>query len=116
LVNSSEALQYGKFFDLMYVNYQNQNFDTNKQYAFLRGTENEVLLIVVNFDDKDVDLNVNIPTHAFDYFKIPQGLYNTIDLLSDESSMLMLSDYKPIVLKVRSENAVIVRFNHIQLA
>jgi glycosidase len=116
LVNSSEALQYGKFFDLMYVNYQNQNFDTNKQYAFLRGTENEVLLIVVNFDDKDVDLNVNIPTHAFDYFKIPQGLYNTIDLLSDESSKLMLSDYKPIVLKVRSENAVIVRFNHIQLA
>ncbi len=116
LVNSSEALQHGKFFDLMYVNYQNQYFDTNKQYAFLRGTENEVLLIVVNFDDKDVDLNVNIPAHAFDYFKIPQGLYNTIDLLSDESSQLMLSDDKSIVLKVRSENAVIVRFNHIQLA
>ena len=46
-------------FDLMYVNGQYQ-----RQYAFLRKADSEVLLVVVNFDDLPVVMDVMIPAHA----------------------------------------------------
>ena len=45
----SNAVQEGKFYDLMWKNYSG-NLDSDKIYAFTRYTENEKLLVVINFD------------------------------------------------------------------
>lgn len=72
LCNTSPAIREGKFFDLMYVNPPSSEFNPHRQYAYMRYAENELLLIAVNFEDKEVDIRVYIPEHAFSYFEIDE--------------------------------------------
>lgn len=116
LINTSSAIREGKFYDLMYVNYDNPNFNSHRQYAYLRSDGNETLLIVVNFDNKEYSTDIHIPQHAFDFLSIAQGLYNTIDLLSGEKREIMLTSEKPVTLKMQGNGALIIRFNQSQLA
>ena len=60
------------FFDLMYANKGNWLMNEHRQYVFIRKYENEVLLVLVNFDNMPVHLSVNIPYHAFEYLQIPE--------------------------------------------
>ncbi len=66
LCNSESAIREGFFYDLMYANYENPFFNQEKQYAYLRHTEKEILLIVVNFEDREVESSVLIPKHVFE--------------------------------------------------
>jgi glycosidase len=70
LCNQSKAIREGKFYDLMYVNPANEHFNPDKQYAYLRYHEDELLLIVANFDDKEANVKVFLPAHAFETFGI----------------------------------------------
>ena len=83
----------GEFYDLMYVNPWSEHFDNNKQYAFFRKNDDELLFVVVNFDDKDVDIKVRVAPHAIEYLQIPEKKYKAKDLLSDEKlDMELVSD------------------------
>jgi len=79
IARRENAISNGSFFDLMYVNSHLQ-----RQYAFLRRTEGEMLLIVTNFHDAEITLDVNIPAHAFDYLGIKEKKVIAIDLLTKE--------------------------------
>ncbi|MDR1544100.1 MAG: alpha-glucosidase C-terminal domain-containing protein [Prevotellaceae bacterium] len=72
LCNSHKAISCGQMFDLMYENIENQHFNSEKCYAFLRKYENEVLLIAANFSAEKQTLKIKIPQHAFDFLKILQ--------------------------------------------
>lgn len=82
----------GKFFDLMYVNPTNNNFDAGKQYAFIRKNDNSMLLVCANFSDRDVNVKVRIPTHAFEYLEISEGRYKAENLLNGEKKTFMLTN------------------------
>ncbi len=73
LCNREKALSDGLFYDLMYNNYENPNFDSTKHFAFLRGFEHDLMLIVVNFGDASAEITIEIPEHAFKFFNIPCG-------------------------------------------
>ncbi len=97
LCNREQALGQGLFYDLMPANYDNYEFDSAKQFAFLRGTGNELILVVVNFDNKDAEVVVTIPDHAFDFFGISQnGNFNAFPLLSDDKPKITFSKNNPI--------------------
>lgn len=85
IARKEKAVSDGAFFDLMYVNGHLQ-----RQYAFLRKADNDLLLVVANFDDQDVDIDVNLPAHAFDYLKIKECTAMATDLLSKEKLSMML--------------------------
>ncbi|OJU40181.1 MAG: alpha-amylase [Bacteroidales bacterium 45-6] len=70
ICNKEEAIKDGLFYDLMYANYENQRFDSTKQYAFLRAKANELILVVSNFSENEVNLLVDIPKEAFEYLQI----------------------------------------------
>lgn len=55
----------GPFFDLMYA-----NSHISRQYAFIRGENRMAYLVVANFDDTPVEIEVNIPSHARDFLNI----------------------------------------------
>lgn len=95
LCNTEKAISQGAFFDLMYANERGWRFNEHKQYVFLRKYENEVLFIIVNFDQQHVDVAVNIPSHAFDFLQIPQ-LENctATDLLNGREERICLLPYK----------------------
>lgn len=69
LINKKKAFSDGKFYDLMYANYDNMAFNSMKKYAFLRGDGESLFLVVVNFNDSESDVKVNIPDDAFAFFK-----------------------------------------------
>ncbi len=82
----------GDFYDLMYVNPSSENFNNEKQFAFLRKKDNELLIVVVNFDDSDVNIQVRIPSHAFEYLAISEKKYKAKDLLSGDKQDIVLSN------------------------
>lgn len=69
--NESEAIREGAFYDLHYVNRTSdyQGF-SNKVYAFVRHTENQVILIAVNFGENEEKIAVKVPVEAYEKFNI----------------------------------------------
>jgi glycosidase len=108
LCNEEEAIREGRFFDLMYVNLRNPGFDPHRQFAFLRYTESQVLLFVVNFSDAPVNVGVNIPDLAFDMAGIGEGIFHVTDLLWGLDHTFEVERNKPVRLEVGGYDAVIV--------
>lgn len=104
------ALSKGVFYDLMYANGNNPRFNADRQYAFFRKAEKELLLIVANFDPEEKDVAIHLPRHAFDYLKIKQGMYRQVEeLLSGEKLDINLSAEAAVALKLPGYSGVIVK-------
>lgn len=73
LCNAEAAIREGRFFDLMYVNYDNPGLNPHRHFAFLRSTAKETLVVLVNFSDEESRISANIPRHAFTYLDLPEG-------------------------------------------
>ena len=85
LARKEKAVAEGLSFDLMYVNQHLQ-----RQYAFLRKADNELLLVVVNFEDQEAVIDVNVPAHAFDYMDMKEKNVIATDLLTKEKLAIRL--------------------------
>ncbi len=107
LCNQEKAISRGAFFDLMYVNYDNPRINPHRHYAYLRHYDNELLVILVNFSDDEAQVEVNLPSHAFDYLKMPRGFARSIDLLTGQESLKALSDSIPFASHIPAHGAVI---------
>jgi glycosidase len=91
LCNSEPAIREGRFFDLTYANLTGCDFNEHRQFAYLRQHEKDLLLIVVNFDEKEADCGVCIPSHAFEYLGIEQkGDVTAEDLLTGKREVITL--------------------------
>ncbi len=111
LCHSEKAISKGLFFDLMYANIDSWKFNSDKQYTFLRKHKNELILFAVNFDDKKVDVDINIPMHAFEYLNIEEiPTIKGVNLLTDEDGEYSLLASKPITLSIPKYGAKIVKF------
>ena len=83
IAKSSQAIGQGKMYDLEYA--QGEGFNRHKQYAFIRKHGKETLMIVVNFDDHEVDVPVTIPTDAFIYLQMDEKIsVHAEDLLTGQ--------------------------------
>ena len=102
---TEKAVAHGVSFDLMYVNSQ-----YHRQFAFLRKAGNEVLLVVVNFDDMPQTVNVTIPAHAFDYLNLKEKTVQTTDLLTGENLKLSLQRDAAVSLHLPPLGALILKF------
>ena len=110
IARDEKAITEGDFFDLMYVNPHTADFNPHRQYAFLRKHENELLLIVANFDSWDTSVAVNIPTDAFNYFNLPTlDEAKSTELLTGEDITLSLTPNAPIRLTLLGHSGVIVK-------
>lgn len=113
IINASPAIKNGAFFDLMYVNYQNPQFDPHRRYAYMRSTDTETLLIVVNFSGSDAPDNaVIIPQHAFDCLGTPARRYMSTDLITGQRRKIELTPDTPINVPLKAYGAAVLRFAH----
>ena len=111
LCNSEKAIREGLFYDLMYVNYDNPHFNSGKQYVYLRKANNELLLIVVNFDNQDVEININIPPNVFEFLQIsPEKIGKGKDLLTKGKASSMPSLSNLFQTNIKANNARIFKF------
>jgi len=87
LARDNKALSEGLMYDLEYA--QGEGFDRHEQFAFLRKADEQLLLVVVNFDDKTRDIDVTIPEDAFNYLKQEQlETAKLTNLMTDEQLVI----------------------------
>ena len=111
LCNTSPAIREGKFFDLMYANLFSPDFNPDKQFAFMRYADHELLLILVNFDEKDVDISVFLPQQAFDYFGIDKiSIHSTTSLLTGTTLNETVKCNSVYPMHLKKNNAKIIQF------
>lgn len=111
ICNSEKSVRCGKFFDLMYVNYDNPRFNPHRHFAFIRAVDDEMLLIAVNFSDSEANVEINLPDHAFEYLGIPRGTVKAKDLISGAESVKTVSDAIPFATHIPAHGAVIWKIN-----
>lgn len=110
-VRSEQVITQGQFYDLMYANAHNPRFDSNRQYAFLRKYQNEVLLVVVNFDRAEQRVWVNIPVDAFKTLGFEDNRPATVtDLLSDSTAISTLTDAYPYFVQLPAYSGKLLKF------
>jgi glycosidase len=111
LCNQNKAIREGQFYDLMYVNTGKPDFNPHRQFAYMRCYEEELLLIVANFDDRPTDVNVFIPAHAFEYFGVREDKIKAVkELITNEKYAADLSKDSDFSVHIKGNNAVIVQF------
>jgi glycosidase len=108
---SSEDIREGKFFDLMYANPHSNFFNPRKQYAFMRYSGKELLLIVANFDESEVDAGVFLPSGAFDYFGIDKTeIVSAKELLSGEEMPAKIERDSLYSVHLAKTSACVIKF------
>lgn len=81
---TQNAITKGEMFDLQYFNVDNHFYNSNKQYAYFRKFEDELLLFILNFDDKIVNVEVKIPAESYQYLTLKEGdTYSCKNLLDE---------------------------------
>jgi hypothetical protein len=68
LCNQQKPLSEGLFYDLMSANYENQGFNSMKQYAFARSDGKDFLIVVANFLKRMKLLQYIRPMTIFRFF------------------------------------------------
>lgn len=75
LALSEMAITSGSFYDLMWANQDMNWYNSGKIYCYLRHSETQTLLFVLNFDkEKDTMINMRIPEHAIDHLKLARNI------------------------------------------
>ena len=101
---SEKAVSEGLTFDVMYVNRQYQH-----QYAFLRKAGNDILLVVANFDDTPLTMNLTIPNHAFNHLELLEKAYKAVDLLTGSKASLVLMRDQQVAIALPPRGAVVYK-------
>ncbi|NTV19326.1 MAG: alpha-amylase, partial [Bacteroidales bacterium] len=71
---NEKAFRVGSTYDLEYANLDNADFNPAFNYAFIRKHGNELIVVVVNFDDNRSVVKINIPPDLFSFFRISDGM------------------------------------------
>ena len=104
IARTEKAVSEGQMFDVMYANGQ-----YSRQYAFLRKAGKDVLLVVANFDDMALTMQLNIPDHAYDYLEMKECACQGEDLLSGEQRSLVLIKGTPVEVQLPARGAVVYK-------
>ncbi len=102
---------HGNFYDLGYANQNNPYFRPNREFAFLRHTTDEILLVAANFAPHEAEIRVIIPEHAFQTMQIKDNAaFLLTDMLSGENSIGCLTQYAPYPLHLPAYGYALHRF------
>ncbi|MEI8087279.1 MAG: alpha-amylase family glycosyl hydrolase [Paludibacter sp.] len=89
---TEKAITDGLMFDLEFANFDNPKFNSHEQFAYIRKYEDELLLFVLNFHDKDIDTEVRFPLEAFQFLNLEEGnRYNCMNLLDENETVHSIS-------------------------
>lgn len=112
LCNEEEAIRSGQFYDLMYANYENDDFDSAKLFAFTRSTKKELLFIIVNFSDQDLNTTTVLPHEMFDFLQFDsQQVKEAKELLSGKKMSIDKLWPNRLIMNVKAHSSKIIKFS-----
>ncbi len=93
VAGTSDAIRRGRFYELQDANNLGKEYNQRHLYAYLRYTEKQQVLVVVNFSaDKTYRPVINIPAEALTAIGLnPQKLYTYTDLFANEEPRAALN-------------------------
>ena len=111
LCNREKALSEGQYYGLQYANPHCDKYDSNHIFSYLRGTENELLLVVANFSGCDKECEVTIPEEAFAFFgaAYDNETHKVKELISGKSIEIFANPHDKVAITVPANNGVIIR-------
>ncbi len=109
LCNEERAFRNGGFYDLMYVNLQNPDFNPHITFAFLRYDNQYAYLIVANFGKEKINPSIIIPEHAIEFCGLQEGNIVSKDLLTSEEICLEILRDRTTTVSVSGWGARILR-------
>ena len=111
LARTEKAITHGDMYDLEYA--QGEGFNKHEQYAYIRKYKQQILLIILNFDDRQRDISVRIPQEAFAHLHQPEyAMVQATDLLTGTEYTFPLSAHTPICLTLPAWKGVILKIKN----
>ena len=113
---TEKAITHGQMYDLEFANYDNTKFNTHEQYSYFRKFEDDLLLIVLNFDDKNLDTEVHFPFEVFQYLQLQEGqTYSVVNLLDETGKFPLhtLNSNDPFVIHLPAWKGMILKMTKV---
>ena len=110
LCNTERAISEGEFYDLMYANYENQQMDTNRLFAFIRKAGDETILVVANFASEPMNALVRIPAHAIEFLNMRQGARFATELLTGATRTIDIYPDQSIDITAPAHGGIVLKF------
>lgn len=108
IARDNKAVQKGLMYDITYA--QGEGFNKHEQYAFIRHWEDETLLVIINFHDREQHMRVRIPNDAFVYLGIDETKNSqATDLLRGEQWSIPFNTSDAIELTLPAWRGVILK-------
>ncbi len=108
IARDNKAVQKGLMYDITYA--QGEGFNKHEQYAFIRHWEDETLLVIINFHDREQHMRVRIPNDAFVYLGIDEiKSCQATDLLRGEQWSVPFNTSDAIELTLPAWRGVILK-------
>ena len=111
VARSEKAITLGDMYDLTYA--QAEGFNKHEQFAYIRKYKKQQLLVVLNFDDRQVDMQVRIPQEAFEYLQLEtQSEAKAKDLLTGQEYSFPLNAHTPVCFSLPAWKGVILKIKN----
>lgn len=108
VARTEKAITQGEMYDLEYA--QNEGFNKHEQFAYIRKYKHQLLLVVLNFDDRQVDMQVRVPREAFEHLGLAEmPMAEATDLLTGEEFRFPLTAHTPVCLTLPAWKGVILK-------
>ncbi len=108
VARTEKAITQGEMYDLEYA--QNEGFNKHEQFAYIRKYKHQLLLVVLNFDDRQVDMQVRIPREAFEHLGLTEmPMAEATDLLTGDPYRFPLTAHTPVCLTLPAWKGVILK-------
>ena len=108
VARTATAIQMGEMYDLEYA--QGEGFNKHEQFAYIRKYKRQMLLVVLNFDDRQVDMQVRIPREAFEHLGLTElPMAEATDLLTGADYRFPLTAHTPVCLTLPAWKGVILK-------
>lgn len=108
VARTEKAITMGEMYDLEYA--QSEGFNKHEQFAYIRKYKRQMLLVVLNFDDRQVDMQVRIPREAFEHLGLTElPMAEATDLLTGADYRFPLTAHTPVCLTLPAWKGVILK-------
>lgn len=108
VARTEKAITQGEMYDLEYA--QNEGFNKHEQFAYIRKYKHQLLLVILNFDDRQVDMQVRVPREAFEHLGLTElPMAEATDLLTGEEYRFPLTAHTPVCLTLPAWKGVILK-------
>ena len=108
MARTEKAITQGEMYDLEYA--QGEGFNRHEHYAYIRKYKKEILLVVLNFDDRQCDISVRIPQEAFAHLQQPEyAMVEAVDLLTNTKYTFPFSAHTPVCLTLPAWKGMILK-------